>query len=127
MIKELNWRRTDLIITTKIFFGTRSGPNDKGLSRKQCVPPPSLCRAPAHGCLRTASSRARRPRSSASSSTTSTCSSRTVPTRPVRLPAPPRVRACAHARHAVPMEEVVRAFNWVIEKGWVRPRRHPLP
>ena len=39
VIKELNWRRTDLIITTKIFFGTRTGPNDKGLSRKQCVLP----------------------------------------------------------------------------------------
>lgn len=36
VIKELNWRRTDLIITTKIFFGTRQGPNDTGLSRKQC-------------------------------------------------------------------------------------------
>ena len=39
VIKELNLRRTDLIISTKIFFGTRSGPNDKGLSRKQCVFP----------------------------------------------------------------------------------------
>ncbi|KZS98458.1 Aldo/keto reductase [Sistotremastrum niveocremeum HHB9708] len=37
VIKELKWRRTDLIITTKIFFGTRSGPNDKGLSRKHIV------------------------------------------------------------------------------------------
>lgn len=35
VIKELGWRRTDLIVTTKIFFGTRTGPNDKGLSRKQ--------------------------------------------------------------------------------------------
>ena len=38
VIRELNLRRTDLIITTKIFFGTRKGPNDTGLSRKQWVP-----------------------------------------------------------------------------------------
>jgi len=38
VIKELGWRRTDLIISTKIFFGVRRlGPNDKGLSRKHLV------------------------------------------------------------------------------------------
>ena len=37
MIKELGYRRSDLVITTKLFFGTRSGPNDTGLSRKQFV------------------------------------------------------------------------------------------
>ena len=37
VLKELNLRRTDLIITTKIFFGVRSGPNATGLSRKQYV------------------------------------------------------------------------------------------
>lgn len=38
VIKELGLRRTDLIITTKIFWGIgRKGPNDGGLSRKQCV------------------------------------------------------------------------------------------
>lgn len=37
VIKELGLRRTDLVITTKLFFGTRSGPNDTGLSRKQYV------------------------------------------------------------------------------------------
>lgn len=31
------WSRTDLIITTKIFFGTTPGPNNKGLSRKHIV------------------------------------------------------------------------------------------
>lgn len=37
-IRELGLRRTDLIITTKIFWGVgRKGPNDGGLSRKQCV------------------------------------------------------------------------------------------
>ena len=37
VIKELGLRRTDLVITTKIFWGLRKGPNDTGLSRKQCV------------------------------------------------------------------------------------------
>jgi aryl-alcohol dehydrogenase-like predicted oxidoreductase len=37
VIRELGWKRSDLIITTKIFFGTAQGPNDKGLSRKHIV------------------------------------------------------------------------------------------
>ncbi|EJU04091.1 voltage-gated potassium channel subunit beta-1 channel subunit beta-1 [Dacryopinax primogenitus] len=38
VVKECGWRRTDLIITTKIFFGVRRpGPNDKGLSRKHLI------------------------------------------------------------------------------------------
>jgi hypothetical protein len=36
VIEELGIRRSDLILTGKIFFGQgRKGPNDKGLSRKQ--------------------------------------------------------------------------------------------
>jgi len=35
VIKELGLRRTDLVISTKIFWGPRNGPNDGGLSRKQ--------------------------------------------------------------------------------------------
>jgi hypothetical protein len=35
VIKELGLRRTDLVVTTKLFWGLRSGPNDGGLSRKQ--------------------------------------------------------------------------------------------
>ncbi|XP_075473484.1 putative voltage-gated potassium channel subunit beta [Primulina tabacum] len=35
-IKELGWKRTDLVISTKIFWGG-PGPNDKGLSRKHIV------------------------------------------------------------------------------------------
>lgn len=31
------WRREDLVISTKIFFGTRNGPNDVGLSRKHII------------------------------------------------------------------------------------------
>lgn len=38
-LKELGYRRSDLVVTTKLFWGTRSGPNDMGLSRKQCVCP----------------------------------------------------------------------------------------
>lgn len=37
VIKELGFRRTDLIITTKLYWGLRAGPNDGGLSRKQSV------------------------------------------------------------------------------------------
>ncbi|KAG5340072.1 hypothetical protein C0989_002871 [Termitomyces sp. Mn162] len=33
-MKELGLRRTDLVITTKLFWGIRTGPNDGGLSRK---------------------------------------------------------------------------------------------
>ena len=36
-LKELGLRRTDLIVTTKLFWGLRNGPNDGGLSRKQYV------------------------------------------------------------------------------------------
>lgn len=36
-LKILGLRRTDLIITTKLFWGIRDGPNDGGLSRKQSV------------------------------------------------------------------------------------------
>lgn len=37
-IKKLGWKRTDLVISTKVFFGDGgSGPNDKGLSRKHII------------------------------------------------------------------------------------------
>jgi len=81
VIKELGFRRTDLVITTKLFWGPRDGPNDKGLSRKHIIEgtKESLQRMGleyvdiifAHRCDVT-----------------------------------------------VPMEEIVRAFNWVIDKGW---------
>ncbi len=37
VLKKTGWRRSSLVISTKLFFGTegRTGPNDKGLSR--CV------------------------------------------------------------------------------------------
>jgi aryl-alcohol dehydrogenase-like predicted oxidoreductase len=31
------WRRSELVITTKLFFGTRNGVNESGLSRKHVV------------------------------------------------------------------------------------------
>ena len=35
VIKKAGWKRSDLIISTKIFWGGE-GPNDRGLSRKRC-------------------------------------------------------------------------------------------
>jgi voltage-dependent potassium channel beta subunit len=36
VIKKAGWKRSDLVISTKIFWGGR-GPNDKGLSRKHVI------------------------------------------------------------------------------------------
>jgi len=36
IIKKAGWKRSDLVISTKIFWGG-SGPNDKGLSRKHII------------------------------------------------------------------------------------------
>ncbi|KAF9029106.1 Aldo/keto reductase [Hymenopellis radicata] len=81
VLKELGYHRTDLVISTKIFWGARSSPNGTGLSRKHIVEgtKQSLERLQmdyvdvifAHRCDRT-----------------------------------------------VPMEEIVRAFNYVIDQGW---------
>ena len=35
-IRELGWKRSDVVVSTKIFWGG-SGPNDKGLSRKHII------------------------------------------------------------------------------------------
>ncbi|KAJ7474883.1 NADP-dependent oxidoreductase domain-containing protein [Mycena latifolia] len=81
VIKELNLRRTDLVISTKIFWGPRDGPNDKGLSRKHII-------EGAQECLE-------------------------------RLQMTYVDVIFAHRCDiTVPMEEIVRAFNYVIEKGW---------
>lgn len=81
VIKELGLRRTDLVITTKLFWGLRQGPNDGGLSRKHIIEgtQESLARL---GLDYVDVIFAHRP------------------------------------DFTVPMEEVVRAFNYVIEKGW---------
>ncbi|KAG2780076.1 hypothetical protein PC129_g5059 [Phytophthora cactorum] len=36
-IQEKVWSREDLVISTKIHIGTKTGPNDQGLSRKHIV------------------------------------------------------------------------------------------
>jgi voltage-dependent potassium channel beta subunit len=36
VIKDTGWRRSDLVISTKVFWGGR-GPNDRGLSRKHVI------------------------------------------------------------------------------------------
>ncbi|KAJ7915074.1 NADP-dependent oxidoreductase domain-containing protein [Mycena leptocephala] len=81
VIKELNLRRTDLVISTKIFWGPRDGPNDKGLSRKHII------------------------------EGTQECLER------LQMTYVDVIFAHRHDR-TVPMEEIVRAFNYVIEKGW---------
>ncbi|PFH46048.1 hypothetical protein AMATHDRAFT_70694 [Amanita thiersii Skay4041] len=81
VIKELGLRRTDLVITTKLFWGLRNGPNDSGLSRKHII----------EGTQESLE----------------------------RLGLEYVDVIFAHRPDAtVPMEEVVRAFNFVIEKGW---------
>lgn len=34
--QELGWKRSDVVLSTKIFWGGK-GPNDKGLSRKHII------------------------------------------------------------------------------------------
>ncbi|TCD60551.1 hypothetical protein EIP91_009867 [Steccherinum ochraceum] len=81
VLKELNYRRTDLVITTKLFWGLREGPNDGGLSRKHII----------EGTKESLE----------------------------RLQVDYVDVIFAHRPDpTIPMEEVVRAFNWVIEKGW---------
>ncbi|KAF8645693.1 hypothetical protein AX16_007642 [Volvariella volvacea WC 439] len=81
VIKELGLRRTDLVITTKLFWGVRKGPNDGGLSRKHII----------EGTQESLE----------------------------RLGLDYVDVIFAHRYDSsVPMEEIVRAFNYVIEKGW---------
>ncbi|KAG6864251.1 hypothetical protein C0991_011071 [Blastosporella zonata] len=81
VIKELGLRRTDLVITTKLFWGLRKGPNDGGLSRKHII----------EGTKESLE----------------------------RLGLDYVDVLFAHrADSTVPMEETVRAFNYVIDKGW---------
>ncbi|KAI0785410.1 NADP-dependent oxidoreductase domain-containing protein [Irpex lacteus] len=80
-IKDLNLRRSDIIVTTKIFFGTREGPNDMGLSRKHII----------EGTRESLE----------------------------RLQLEYVDVIFAHVPdYTVPIEETVRAFNYVIDKGW---------
>ncbi|KAI0783146.1 voltage-gated potassium channel beta-2 subunit [Abortiporus biennis] len=81
VLKELNLRRSDLVITTKLFWGVRPGPNASGLSRKHIIEGTKECLE--------------------------------------RLQLDYVDVIFAHRPdYTVPMEEIVRAFNFVIEKGW---------
>ncbi|OCH95721.1 Aldo/keto reductase [Obba rivulosa] len=81
VIKELGLRRTDLIITTKLFWGPNGGPNDTGLSRKHII--------------------------EGTKASLQRLQLDYVDVIFAHRPDP-----------TVPMEEVVRAFNWVIDQGW---------
>ncbi|THH02807.1 hypothetical protein EW145_g6700 [Phellinidium pouzarii] len=81
VIKELGLKRSDLIISTKLFWGTGSSPNDMGLSRKHII-------EGTQDSLK-------------------------------RLQMDYVDIIFAHRPDpSVPIEETVRAFNYVIEKGW---------
>ncbi|KAI0714796.1 voltage-gated potassium channel beta-2 subunit [Earliella scabrosa] len=80
VFKELDVKRTDLVVTTKLFWGGR-GPNDMGLSRKHIIEGTKKCLE--------------------------------------RLQMDYVDVIFAHRPdHTVPMEEIVRAFNYVIDQGW---------
>lgn len=81
VIKELGFRRTDLIITTKLYWGHRQNPNGTGLSRKHII-----------------------------EGTKASLERLGLDYVDVLFAHRPDI--------SVPMEETVRAFNFVIEKGW---------
>ncbi|WIA29526.1 hypothetical protein OEZ86_012026 [Tetradesmus obliquus] len=78
--KELGWKRSDLVISTKVFWGGE-GPNDTGLSRKHII----------EG---TKASLARLQLDYVD------------------------VLFCHRPDPNTPIEETVRAMNWVINQGW---------
>jgi len=80
-IKDGVWQREDLVISTKIFFGTRSGPNQCGCSRKHIIE----------------GTKASLKRFNMDYVDLIFCHRRDVKT---------------------PIEETVRAMNFVIEQGW---------
>ncbi|KAF1335890.1 K+ channel protein, partial [Globisporangium splendens] len=75
------WTREDLVVSAKIFMGTKAGPNDQGLSRKHIVEgtKASLQRAQLDYV---------------------------------------DVIFCHRADASTPIEETVRAMNFVIQQGW---------
>ncbi|KAH9681126.1 putative voltage-gated potassium channel subunit beta [Citrus sinensis] len=79
-IRELGWKRSDIVVSTKIFWGGQ-GPNDKGLSRKHIVEgtKASLKRLDMDYV---------------------------------------DVIYCHRPDTSTPIEETVRAMNYVIDKGW---------
>ncbi|KAJ3018515.1 hypothetical protein HKX48_002836 [Thoreauomyces humboldtii] len=80
-IKHFEWKRSDLVISTKIYWGVGGGPNDKGLSRKHIIEGTKASLA--------------------------------------RLQLDYVDLIYAHRPdNLTPMEEIVRAFNWVIDRGY---------
>jgi voltage-dependent potassium channel beta subunit len=79
-IRELGWKRSDVVISTKLFWGGQ-GPNDKGLSRKHII----------EGIK---------------------ASLRRLDMEYVDL------LYCHRPDISTPIEETVRAMNWVIDQGW---------
>lgn len=80
VIKELKIRRSDIVLTTKVFFGVRKGPNATGLSRKHII--------------------------EGLNESLERLQTDYVDVYFAHRPDP-----------SVPMEEVVRAFNWCINAG----------
>jgi len=80
VIKKAAWKRSDLVISTKIFWGGK-GPNDKGLSRKHIIEGTQAALAR------------------------------------LQLEYVDLI-FCHRPDPEVPIEETVRAMNYVIEKGW---------
>eukprot|EP00877_Chromochloris_zofingiensis_P001264 jgi/Chrzof1/11138/Cz05g25090.t1 len=79
-IKELGWKRSDLVISTKIFWGG-DGPNDTGLSRKHIIEGTQA-------------------------------SLKRMQMDYVDL------LYCHRPDPNTPIEETVRAMNWIIDQGW---------
>lgn len=79
-IRELGWKRSDIVVSTKIFWGG-SGPNDKGLSRKHIIEGTKA-------------------------------SLKRLDMDYVDL------IYCHRPDTSTPIEETVRAMNYVIDKGW---------
>lgn len=79
-IKELGWKRSDLVISTKIFWGGQ-GPNDTGLSRKHLI--------------------------EGTKASLQRLSMDYVDVLFAHRPDPD-----------TPMEETVRAFNFILDQGW---------
>eukprot|EP00877_Chromochloris_zofingiensis_P003188 jgi/Chrzof1/12870/Cz07g10110.t1 len=86
LIQELGWNRSDVVVSTKLMFGTKgfsgqSGPNETGLSRKHII--------------------------------------EGIKASLQRLQMDYVDLIFAHRPDPnTPIEETVRAFNWVIDQGW---------
>lgn len=116
-IHEKVWERDDLVVTTKIFFGTKSGVNAVGLSRKHVIEGATAALKRMHldyvdviFCHRCAAV----PTVSIDAGPTANNGS-AYPFRPDPY---------------TPMEETVRAFNYLIDKGmtfyWATSGKQPI-